>query len=226
MLQSPWLWWNSVHFRASKLCRNRGLLWPIGGGGWTLPALTSETFPPQKTSPSHAFSVLAFIHPLTIHTIHLSTEPVNQSVSGSACSSVWQFEGLLGVFKQWRALNMEPFLLARNLSQMLHQHLFIKLVPARVNWLPLHKRWSSILTLLVLKYFSADLPQQIRQNASHPLQTQARSEDLNIIVNSWLSVFGLSLRQPFPPIKISLQSPAGTNYCTLMRAHLSFLLTA
>lgn len=182
--------------------------------------------PPPKTSPSHAFSVLAFIHPLTIHTIHLSTEPVNQSVSGSACSSVWQFEGLLGVFKQWRALNMEPFLLARNLSQMLHQHLFIKLVPARVNWLPLHKRWSSILTLLVLKYFSADLPQQIRQNASHPLQTQARSEDLNIIVNSWLSVFGLSLRQPFPPIKISLQSPAGTNYCTLMRAHLSFLLTA
>lgn len=148
--------------------------------------------PPQKTSPSHALSVLPFIH--------LSTEPVNQSVSGSACSSVWQFEGLLGVFKQRRALNMEPFLSARNPSQMLHQHLFIKLVPARVNWLPLHKRWSWILTLLVLRYFSADLPQLIRQNASHPPQIQARSEDLNIIVNSWLSVFGLSLRQPFPPL--------------------------
>lgn len=223
MLQSPWLWWNSVHFRASKLCRNRGLLWPIGGGGWTLPALTSETFPPKKPPPAtHSVSCPSS----TPSPSTPSTESVNQSVSGSACSSTWQFEGLLGVFKQRRALNMEPFLSAQDPSQMLHQHLFIKLVPARVNWLPLHKRWSSILTLLVLKYFSTDLPQQIRQNASHPLQIQARSEDLNIFVNSWLSVFGLSLRQPFPPIKISLRSPAGTNYCTLMRAHLSFLLTA
>lgn len=99
MLQSPWLWWNSVHFRASKLCRNRGLLWPIGGGGWTLPALTSETFPPKKPPPAtHSVSCPSS----TPSPSTPSTYPQSQSISQSVGQPV-HLCGSLKVF--WVSLS-------------------------------------------------------------------------------------------------------------------------
>lgn len=85
MLQSPWLWWNSVHFRASKLHRTRWPVWPIGEEGWTLPALTSPTFPnPPPTT--HPVSCSSSPH----RPFHPSIEWSSQSVSRSGCPSVFQ----------------------------------------------------------------------------------------------------------------------------------------
>lgn len=87
VLQSPWPWWNSVHFRASKLHRTRWSVWPIGEEGWTLPALTSPTCPDPSPPINHPPSVLLLIPPpppphCPLHpSIHLASQQVRLSAT-------------------------------------------------------------------------------------------------------------------------------------------------
>lgn len=82
MLQSPWPWWNSVHFRASKQHRTRRSVWPIGEEGWTLPALTSPTWPdPPHQPPTQCPAPHHYPTPPIVHFIHPSIHPGKQPVS-------------------------------------------------------------------------------------------------------------------------------------------------
>lgn len=83
MLQSPWPWWNSVHFGASKLRGPRQLVWPIGEEGWTLPALTSPTSPPPNSAPQPPNT------PPFTSCIHSAKQPVSGSGCQSVCLAVW-----------------------------------------------------------------------------------------------------------------------------------------
>lgn len=101
MLQSSWPWWNSDHFKASKLHRNHQGhgQWVPRGGPWP-PWPQQPSTNPLVYTPTHTPCILLLIHtpPHPHHpATHPFSEPVSHRVRLFICRALWKWQSMQSI---------------------------------------------------------------------------------------------------------------------------------